>query len=87
MDQRLSHKKVVLNNVTSTSVDVLSSAPQGSVLGPLLFLLYINNLPSSVSSNVKLYADDTLVYRIIHTPEDIAMLKRDLDILSEWVKK
>ena len=41
----------------------------------------------TVSSHVKLYADDTLIYRIIHTPKDIAILQRDLDTLSEWAKK
>jgi len=80
-------QQVVLNNTTSSSINVLSGVPQGSVLGPLLFLLYINDLPSSVSSSVKLYADDTLIYRIINTTEDISMLQRDLNILSEWASK
>ena len=61
--------------------------PRGSVLGPLLFLCYINDIPNIVKSNIKLYADDALLYRNINSEEDIHILKEDLNALVLWAKK
>ena len=55
----------------------MSGVPQGTVLTPLLFLCYINGLPENVSSEVRLYADDVLLYNIIHTKEDCLILQED----------
>ena len=80
-------QKVVLNNTCSESTSVLSGVPQGSVLGPLLFLLFINDLPDVVSSQLKLYADDALLYRTISSEDDVQALQQDLNSLSEWAQK
>ena len=58
-------QSVVVDGQTSNSASVESGVPQGTVLGPLLFLLHINDLPQSVQSTVRLFADDCLLYRPI----------------------
>lgn len=80
-------QRVVVDGATSTMASVISGVPQGSVLGPLLFLLYINDLPASVKSNVRLFADDCVIYRTIHSVQDTLQLQSDLDKLSEWEQK
>lgn len=77
-------QRVVVGGVSSSPASVDSGVPQGTVLGPLLFLLHINDLPQVVSSQVRLFADDCLLYRAIHKQEDQVSLQRDLDTLKSW---
>ena len=75
---------MVVNGASSKWAPVLSRVPQGTVVGPILFLLLINDLPSSVSSSVKLFADDSVLYRHIESSADHDKLQQDLLQLEEW---
>ena len=70
-------QQVVLEGQESSSVKVTSGVPQGTVLAPLLFLCYINDLPDQVKSKVRLYADDVLLYTTINSHADCVILQQD----------
>ena len=69
------------------SVIVESGVPQGTVLGPVLFFAFINDLPKAVKSNVRLFADDSVVYRQVKSDSDYSILQDDLDNLENWENK
>ena len=80
-------QKVVVEGETSNNLKVLSGVPQGTVLGPLMFLLYVNDISTGIGSSIRLFADDCVLYRVIKTTEDHDQLQHDLNILTEWTKQ
>ena len=78
-------QRVLLNGQVSCWSDVKAGVPQGSILGPLLFLIYINDLSEGLSSNAKLLADDTSLLSVIHDSNTSALeLKNDLAKINRW---
>ena len=73
-----------MDGEVSSWVPVTSGVPQGSVIGPILFLVYINDLPAKLQSKVRLFADDTIVYMAVNNETDAAILQKDLKLLEEW---
>ena len=77
-------QKVCIDGMMSKWNLVTSGVPQGSVLGPILFLIYINDLDNNLASKIKKFADDTKLCKSISSIEDVESLKQDLDILTKW---
>jgi hypothetical protein len=84
LDKRTIQVKV--NNVLSRDIHATSGVPQGSVWGPRLFNIFIQDLIQVIKSRIRLFADDAVIYRIIETNEDMKILQEDLDRAGDWVK-
>ena len=80
-------QQVVINGSASTPIQVTSGVSQGTVQGPLFFILYINDLPNNLTSNVRLFADDCLLYLPVKSDNDTLLLRTDLLELEEWQNK
>ena len=79
-------QRVVVNGAKSQWAPVLSGVPQGTVLGPLLFSLYINDMVG-IESEIRLFTDDCVCYRQIDSTEDTLKLQKDIDQLGKWARK
>ena len=90
MKSFLAHRmqRTVLNGKASRWGTVTAGVPQGSILGPLFFLIYINDLTDGLKCNVKLFADDTSIFTVVHEPTTAAEnLNHDLDLINLWATK
>ena len=80
-------QRVVVYGIKSDWALVLSGVPQGTVLGPLLFSLYINYIITDIDSEIRLFADDCVCYREIKDTEDTVKFQADIDRLGSWARK
>ena len=82
------HQRVVLNGQLSDWAPILAGVPQGSVLGPFFFLIYINDLLDNLNSLIKFFADDTSLFSTVNDPNHSAkVINNDLNKISEWACK
>ena len=81
-------QRTVLNGKTSGWGAIEAGVPQGSILGPLLFLIYINDLSDGLKCNVKLFADDTSIFTVVHDPNTAAAdMNHDLSLINLWARQ
>ena len=76
--------RVGINGSFLSWADVLSGVPQGSVLGPILFLIYVNDIADLMSNSIRLFADDTKIWKKVTVLEDAEGLQQDLEKLENW---
>ena len=75
----------MLNGQTSNWKEVLAGVPQGSILGPLFFLIFINDIPEGIKSNINFFADETSIFFVLKDNErDSAILSEDLNLIPNW---
>jgi len=79
-------QQVVIDGESSYVASIKSGVPQDTVLGPLMFLIYVNNIAVNISSSLQLFADNCLLYRVIKSEVDASHLQLDLDYLSQWAQ-
>ena len=78
------YQRVTVDGVHSKWCRVISGVPQGSVLGPMLFIIYINDLSENINCNIKQYTDDTKLYTTVKEIDDVMKFQHDLDSVAEW---
>ena len=79
-------QSVVVNGSSSAKSNVLSGVPQGTVLGPIFFIIFINDIVKCVDSKIRLFADDCVCYRVIRSVKDCLTLQKDIDKLGKWAR-
>ena len=77
-------QRTVINGKMSSWKDILAGVPQGSVLGPLLFLIYINDIVVGLKSDARIFADDTSLSKVVNCPNAFQDLNHDLTLIQNW---
>ena len=81
------YQRVCMNNATSSWKKINAGVPQGSILGPLLFIIFINDIVNDMNSSIRLFADDTCIFEIVDDPDaSAATLNDDLKKILDWAK-
>lgn len=80
-------QSVLVNDQLSNFIPVTSGVPQGSVLGPLLFLIYINDLPTNLTCNIRMFADDCVLYHTVTNVSDQISLQSDINQVQRWCER
>ena len=80
-------QRVSVRGAKSEVAEVVSGVPQGSVLGPILFIVYINDLPDHVKCSIHMFADDTKIYSCVKNDKEAENIKDDLESLQAWSEK